>query len=296
MNKTFIIVLITLSLITYIYSKPIKVNADSGFDTSYDGGGWSSSSSDWSSSGSSSSSNDSNEKPITFKDFIIYVVINAVMLAIGIIYLIIRKILDKMFPDRKKKQEAKYENQNSLNITKNNIDENIIKKFIPEYNKEQFLNDRYNDYLQIQEDWMNFNYDSLRERLTDELYNQYEMQLDTLKVKNEKNIMKDFNLIQSNITNIREENGVIIVNLEMIISFIDYIDKNGTAVRGSKTNKVYQHYSMTFVMKSQPVNKCPNCGAELDNNSAQICSYCRSKITRLGSKWVLSKKESLKQR
>ena len=52
--------------------------------------------------------------------------------------------------------------------------------------KEEFKKERYNDYVSIQEGWMNFNYQLLRDKLTDELYNQYEMQLETLKTKNQK--------------------------------------------------------------------------------------------------------------
>ena len=43
MNKKIIMILVILSLFTCIYSfMPTKVTADSGFDTSYDSGGWSS--------------------------------------------------------------------------------------------------------------------------------------------------------------------------------------------------------------------------------------------------------------
>ena len=142
---------------------------------------------------------------------------------------------------------------------------------------------------------MNFNYEGLKESLTDELYNQYIMQLDSLKVKNEKNIMKNFTLQHSSVINVREENGTLIVDVEMIVSFIDYIEQNGKAVRGSKGEKVHQQYVMTFVMVPKPVNYCPNCGAQLEDSASQVCPYCRSNITRVGNKWVLSKKQSIRQ-
>ena len=46
----------------------------------------------------------------------------------------------------------------------------------------------FEKYKDIQIAWMNFDYNTLRSKLTDELYNQYAMQLDTMKVKNEQNI------------------------------------------------------------------------------------------------------------
>lgn len=275
MNKRVITILILLSLFTCIYSfTPTKVTADSGFDTSYDSGGWSSTDSDW----SSSSSYSSDGEPLTPEGTLIFFIVIIIIVIIAIV------------------QNQKANSPNSLTINPHNIDENIIKKYIPEFNKEQFLNDRYNDYLKVQDDWMNFNYDGLREILTDELYNQYTMQLDTLKIKNQKNIMKNFYLRNSDITNIREENGTLIVDVEMIISFIDYIEKDGKAVRGSKNSLVHQHYSMTFVMVPTPIDKCPNCGAKLEDKASQVCPYCRSNIARVGNKWVLSKKESLRQK
>lgn len=278
MNKKIIILLMVLSLFTCIYSfKPTKVTADSGFDTSYDSGGWSSSDSSWSSSDSDWSSSSGSGEPLTAEDGIIMLI---VIVIIVIICLAANKSSQK----------------NNLSIQPRNIDDSLLRKYIPNFNKEQFLKDRYNDYLNVQNDWMNFNYDGLKELLTDELYNQYTMQLDSLKVKNQKNIMKNFALYQSDITNVREENGTLIVDVEMSVSFIDYIEQNGTTVRGSNTRLVHQHYSMTFVMVPEPTQKCPNCGAELEDSASQTCPYCRSKITRVGAKWVLSKKQSLRQK
>ena len=42
--------------------------------------------------------------------------------------------------------------------------------------------------------------------------------------------------------------------------------------------------------------KCPNCGAEINDDNSTTCEYCRAIITRNTSKWVLSKKKSLNQR
>ena len=44
---------------------------------------------------------------------------------------------------------------------------------------------------------MEFDYNKLKEILSDELYNPYEVDLEVLKTKNQKNIMKDFELFES---------------------------------------------------------------------------------------------------
>lgn len=138
-----------------------KVKADSGFDTSYDSGGssWdSSSSSDWDSGNYSSSGGGS------FIGLIIFTVIFIIA---------IKSALDK----------SKSTNVHP-SIVDSSLSDDEIRKYIPNFDRNKFITDRFNDYVQIQNAWMNFDYNTLRSKLTDELYNQYAMQLDTMKVKN----------------------------------------------------------------------------------------------------------------
>ena len=171
---------------------------------------------------------------------------------------------------------------------------NVDEKLLTKYNTEEFLNGRYDDYLKVQDAWMNFNYDVLKEKLTDELYNQYSMQLDTLKVKNQKNVMKNFEYIKSKVTYVSEENDVISVTLELVVKFYDYIEENGKVVRGSNKRIVTQHYEMVFVSSDGPKH-CNNCGAELDGTIMKECPYCKSKLIYIPKTWVLSKKRSISQ-
>ena len=60
----------------------------------------------------------------------------------------------------------------------------------PNFNKEKFLLEAFEIYKGIQLAWSEFDYDSLRKLTTDEMYNMYKMQLETLSIKNEKNIIR----------------------------------------------------------------------------------------------------------
>ena len=290
-KKTLIILLVVASLFACINIKPIGVKADSGFDSSYSsGGGFSSGSSSYSSGSSWSSSSSSRDYSYSGSGsgyrsssgdaasaFI------ALIIIFGIIILVIIK--------------SKGQNLPGFNLDHSKeLSDDEVKKYIKDFDKDKFLMNRYNDYVKVQEDWMNFEYESLRSNLTDELYNQYEMQLDTLKVKNEKNVMKNFVYKDSMITKVSEENKQITVTMELVVSFIDYIEQNGNAVRGSSTRPITQHYEITFVLSSVKLDSCPNCGAKLKNNASQTCEYCGSKISKVGEKAVMSKKESLGQR
>ena len=274
-NKLWIFLILIIPVLLIIGNTQ-RVKADSGFDTSYDSGGssWSSSSSDWSSSDYSSSTSSSGGGGIIIAIifFIPFIVITIVIL-------------------------SKAKSLNGIpGITPQSLPEDYIKKFIPDFDYNKFVSDRFNDYVEIQNAWMNFDYDTLRNKLTDELYNQYAMQLDTMKIKNEQNIMRDFSHRMTYITDIKEENGNIEVTINSVISFYDYIVQNARIVRGNKNKRINSLYEMKFICnKSNVISKCPNCHAPLNNNASQVCEYCGSVITKTGENWVMTKKQTKRQ-
>ena len=153
----------------------------------------------------------------------------------------------------------------------------------------------YQKFKDIQDAWENFNYDALREMCTDELAESYISQLDTLKLKNGKNIMSDFNPIDIKITSAKLDNDLISVVVYANITFYDYVinEKTGEVIRGNKSRKVNNHYLMTFVVANESITKCPGCGAELKMNTSGVCEYCRMKIVKNASDFVLSKKTNI---
>ena len=286
---TFFIMFIVIIGIVCFALSPLNINADSGFDSSYDSGGSFDSGSSFDSS--SESSGDGSVFDLIFLVFRLFILlwdINpliAIIVFAALTFLIIRFF--KNIPTST--------NLSNMMITSNKMTEEELKKYIPEIKLEEFLVDRYNDYLDVQNAWMEFDYDSLRKRLTDELYNQYEMQLDTLKIKNQKNVMKEFVLKDSAITNIEEDNNKLTLTMEMIVEFYDYITENDKVVRGNSERKITQHYEMTFVCSKKFSKVCPNCGAKLENAASNKCEFCGSIVTELSDEWVLSKKESKRQ-
>lgn len=319
MKKKIIIPLITLLLIitcvnTYL---PQRVKADSGFDNSYSSEGIIDSSNDSSSSDevasyddSKSNSREDRESTVSGTrrscetegckkvDKVMSIIAFAIILIIPTIVVI--TVIIEIFRKINKKVstygvESKDDFSNEL-YYKMDLSEEKIRETIPEFNKEEFINAAFNTYKKVQEDWMNFNYEGLRENLTDELYNQYIMQLESLKSKNEKNIMEEITNIKTIITDVYESNNTYTVNTEMIIQLKDYIEQNGQVIRGVAMYPITVHYKMTFVTSKNQNDRCPNCGAQLKENGSQICEYCRGTIDRIGNKWILSKKESIKQR
>ena len=264
-----------------------KSNADAGYHSSYSGGSSSSSSShsssysssssrsSYSSSGSSSGSSEGG-----FAGVIIWIIIVVI-----IIYFSSRRNATVKVP------EAKLQS-NATAIAK-------LKELIPGFDDKKFLQDGYKIFLDVEDAWMNFELDKVKDVITDEMFNMYESQLSSMEIKGEQNIMNGFNLKDCAITNVVDQNDNIEVTTKYIIEFYDYIieKESGKVLRGSKVNKLRMYYDFTFVMKNtdEKIEHCPNCGAPVEVNASGVCPYCNSKIVGENTSWVMSKKVCTRQ-
>ncbi len=288
-EKIIFIVLVCLCLLF-----PIRpLSADSGWDGGYDSGGssWSSGSSDWGSSSSdwgSSYSYGGTGGSYTGGSFDSIYLIIAIILFVSILYAI---------TNNRSKVGNRLLMPSTNPVKTNPYDIEKLHKFLPDFEEEKFKEKAYELYKNIQVAWMNFDKDSIRNCVTDELYNTYSAQLSTLKVKNQKNIMKDFQLLDSSIIGMEIKYDLIALTIKMKIECYDYVvDKEGKTLRGNDKQKVIYEYAMTFNKGiSDKPNKCPNCNAPLDDVNSSKCPYCDSNIINESYDWVLAKKQVLSQ-
>lgn len=269
-SKIIITVLILASLCITLNEN--KSNADAGYHSSYSGGSSSSSSSSRRSRSSSSSGESSPIVLIIWLIIIIILVTNSKNKGVNV------------------KTNKLFNNINAINK---------IKEILPDFNETQFLQQGYKIFLDIEDAWMNFNLEKVRNSITDEMFNMYESQLSSMEIKGEQNIMNGFVLRDYAITDAIKQNDNIEVKTKYVIEFYDYIiDKaTGKVLRGNKLRKIRMYYEFTFVMsdKQEKVDKCPNCGAPVNVNSAGVCDYCNSKIVADNTSWVMSKKVCTRQ-
>ena len=288
LKKSIIVLMIISSL--FIIANETKTHADAGYHSSYSGGG-SSSSSHSSSSHSSSSSSRSRSSSSSYSSGSYSGGsggAGATVMAVFIVIIIIVIVLSK----------SKGGSSNYIpplnKLTPNQAAIDKLKELIPGFDEKQFLDEGYKIFLDVENAWMNFELEKVHNEITDELFNMYESQISSMEVKGEQNIMSDFVLKDCAITNCKNENDDIEVTTKYIIEFYDYIiDKaSGRVLRGTKTRKLRMYYDFTFI-KSKSEHKietCPNCGAEVNVNSAGVCEYCGSKIVGENTTWVMSKK------
>ena len=275
-----------------------NIRADSGWDSSYGGGGgswssgggggsWSSGGGGWSSShssgGSWSSSNGGSYSGDAFSVFI--------TIAFWILVIIILVTLSN-------RSAVKQASATKNKVMRNDIDEEEIKKILPEETLGSLKHMAFETFVAIQNAWMDFDYDKLRALCTDELYNTYTAQLDALKIKNGKNIMTAFDNEEIKIIGIKEENKIVTVEVYLRCTFYDYVINNKTkeVIRGSKDYTLTNNYEMQFVRKTNNKKKkvkCPNCGAEINTVVSTKCEYCGSTIVIAANEFVLSKKTNV---
>ena len=282
MKKIVLLILFffTICFVSTYYIE--QAHADSGWDSSYDGGSsssdWGSSSSSWSSSDWGGSSGSSGGSYSGGSGFVILVIIMIVVIwAIAGV-------------------QADSNSATTTNTIREVSDELLAKYGI---NREEFSQMVYDKYVEIQNAWMNFDYDSLKELLTDELYNTYFAQLEALKVKKQQNIMSDYQLISSKIIDVKEENGRLSVISYLHIKMYDYVVNNKKeVVRGSDKRKIDIEYHITFVkpLNAKVTNICPNCGGVLNDTTRENCEHCGTIIVKSLDKYVMSKKTNIGQR
>lgn len=287
-ERVIFIILLLLCLLFPIH----RLSADSGWDGGYDSGGssdWGSSSSDWGSSSSDWDSSDWSSSGGSYSSGSLDpFMVMAIIAFIVIIFAITNK--PNSGSNRLMVPGTSLGKLNPYDIDK-------LKKLLPDFDEEKFKEKTYELYKEIQVAWMNFDNDSIRKCVTDELYNTYSAQLATLKVKNQKNIMKDFQLLDSKIIGMETKEKLVSLTIKMKIECYDYIvDKEEKTLRGNDKQKVIYEYAMTFNKGvSDKPNKCPNCNAPLDNVNSSKCPYCDSNIINESYDWVLAKKQVLSQ-
>lgn len=286
-KRVLIIVMILASL--FIVASKNRTQADAGYHSSYGGGSSHHSSSSHSSSSSSRSSYSSSSSSGSYSGGggSIGSSLAATIIVVGIVLFIL------LLTSAGKKAGAPYVPP-LTKLTPNQAAIDKLKQLIPGFDEKQFLDEGYKIFLDVENAWMNFELEKIHNEITDELFNMYESQISSMEVKGEQNIMSDFVLKDCVITECKNENDDIEVTTKYIIEFYDYIiDKaSGKVLRGTKTRKLRMYYDFTFIKsKSESkIDTCPNCGAEVNVNSAGVCEYCGSKIVGENTTWVMSKK------
>lgn len=288
------LIILLFSFIIVFMNNNIKVKADSGNDASYSSSSSSSSSShDYSSSSSShdySSSSSSSHSGGGHGDPKIALFLT--LFIFGFCFIFTYLLLHLL--------------KSSNPHTKGNFyvfglkDYQIYEKLGNNFDINKFIQDAFKIYYDVQIAWMNNDIDSVRNILSDELYNSYKMQLLPMQQKNEKNMMENIKLLNAAITIISFIDNKLEIQVEMDVTCNDYIinTTTGRVMRGNKYKKCKYLYMMTFSKSlNNQIDKCPNCNAKLAAGGESIkCPYCGSIVKKDSNNFVLKDKKMIMQK
>lgn len=297
-----------LLLFVFLFSPILIAFADSGWDSDYGGGysDWGGSSSydyDWGSSSYDWDDNDGgsySSSPLTADDYYQIIVTFMVFIMAGvaiyygymlILYTRIRSynMLEVHSIDSVLNKKHFIENNMFTHQEKDSQVKAQLNRLFPEYTETQLLEYLFLNFVKVQIAWMDFDYEALENLTTDELFSSYKADLEVLKLKNGRNIMRDIILKSIYIESVEEFDDYIAVNAVLRVALYDYVidAKTNRLQRGHFTKLLNNNYQLEYKKSKNIIDKCPNCGAELHGKD---CEFCHAHIEIGNKDLVLDKK------
>ena len=171
-------------------------------------------------------------------------------------------------------------------------DEKLLRAGITD--KRKTKDELYKNFVDVQNAWMDFDYKTLSKLCSDELYNSYKSDLEILKQKNGKNIMRDFTLRNIAINSVSFNGEYVCLRVFLHVGFYDYVinESTGEVIRGNKNNFVDNKYILEYTKKIKTRKKCPSCDCKILDGDI-VCPACGTNIINNSSKFVLTHKEKI---
>lgn len=124
---------------------------------------------------------------------------------------------------------------------------NNIKEIDREFNVDEFNNETFSIYKEIQLAWMNFELDKVKNLISEEMFNRYKEQLEKLKSNKEQNIIEKIEYKSNKIIDIKIENNIEMVECQLNVTCYDYIiNGEEKVIKGKKNKKNNYLYKLIF--------------------------------------------------
>lgn len=167
--------------------------------------------------------------------------------------------------------------------------ESDIASLIPHYDKDRFINARYNDFVEIKRAYLTNNRFKLKKKLSDQLYNSYCQQIDYHIANGETHTIRDTRYRGAIIKNIEHVNNMMILTLELKVCYYEFVEKNNALISGNRDKKVVVYYELKFITDLKEfLSECPHCGAKSQDTFKRICEYCNEEVEETDLKWYLN--------
>jgi len=184
------------------------------------------------------------------------------ILMIFIILLGIFIMLIPLFQEKKNKKDKNIDNLGLNDIEIKKIDENL--------NKDQLTKDIFDIYKKVEVAKSKFDYKTLKELLTDSLYQEEEQKLKQLKNNKQKLVATNIKLQEIKILSIQKKNEIELIDVYLHVSEYNYIINNKKKIIRGTDEAIYQiEYRITLEKNKDKyfkINKHECTGKWIKNN------------------------------
>jgi hypothetical protein len=185
-----------------------------------------------------------------------------------------------------------------------------IRQVDPFFTESEMREKVSNLYSEMQRSWETQDWEPMRARLTDDLYNQMARQLQELVTRGQINRIERVAIMNVALKNFYQDEQHDNLALRLTTRITDYtIDrKTGNVVSGDPKREKFMTYEWTMIRskgvltlspdvsgKQEVSRNCPHCGAPIDLTQSARCSYCFSIVTATEFDWVLSNIKGISQ-
>lgn len=158
---------------------------------------------------------------------------NIVLIIMAILLIIVSTVFTHIKIKNKKPKPTIHIKNNDSVLSNNNIS-----------NKDNYQIKAFNLIKDLKIAKMNFDLEKIKEITTDDIFELYKTQIETLKNKQQKNIVDKIEYVKSYITNDNHN----MINLRVIIKCFDYIvDKKNNVIKGKYNIKMLQTYEIEII-------------------------------------------------
>ena len=169
-----------------------------------------------------------------------------------------------------------------------------ILKYDKEFSEAKFKTYVNNVFVQIKLGFMSSNLERVKHFMSEELYQGYVKNLDSLKQKNHIMMYDELNAYDVSIVKCEKIEDRLRITVNLISRALEYtIDKNTRKIiSGDNTKRITRNNLLVFEKKiasdTQKIGRvCEACGATIDVNQNGKCSYCGTIYNLEKYNWIL---------
>ena len=136
------------------------------------------------------------------------------------------------------------------------LDQSKASRIIDGIDVRKFNNKAYKIFYETKYSFTKFDLETLKQLVSDEIYNIYKMELDLLKEKEQREVFSNFELLSIKLIDLKEQEDNYFAKVCLNVKFYDYVENIIThnILKGSKSSKVDEIYMLTLISNKDSDN------------------------------------------